>query len=139
MRKIFRFLIVISLLVLSNCSNPKEKHLEDKTKIIELKDVTISIESKGKKVYLHYCRLCHGETGEGDGLNAYSLDPRPRNFTDGKYMNSLPDEKLFKVITEGGNAVGKSKSMPPWGRVLTKEKVEYLIAYIRMYSSSKEE
>jgi len=30
-------------------------------------------------------------------------------------MKTLTDDHLFKVIKEGGVAVGKSQLMPPWG------------------------
>ncbi|MEE9170069.1 MAG: c-type cytochrome [bacterium] len=39
-------------------------------------------ERKGKHLYAHYCAVCHGASGEGDGFNAFNLDPRPRNLAD---------------------------------------------------------
>src|SRR6266498_3531699 len=35
----------------------------------------------GKGLYSHYCQTCHGETGAGDGFNAFNLDPRPRDLS----------------------------------------------------------
>ena len=39
-------------------------------------------ERKGKQLYDHYCAVCHGSSGEGDGFNAFNLDPRLRNLAD---------------------------------------------------------
>ena len=38
--------------------------------------------TSGRKLYRdHGCALCHGETGQGDGRMAQSLDLPPRNFS----------------------------------------------------------
>ena len=36
----------------------------------------------GRGVFVHYCQTCHGETGAGDGFNAFNLDPHPRDLSD---------------------------------------------------------
>ena len=70
-------------------------------------------------------------TGNGDGPTAAMLDPKPRNHTDGQYMNTLTDDDLFKVIKEGGASVGKSSLMPPWGGQMADEEIRNVIAYLR--------
>ena len=35
----------------------------------------------GKATFQHYCQTCHGETGAGDGFNAFNLDPHPRDLS----------------------------------------------------------
>ncbi|MFL5320727.1 MAG: urate hydroxylase PuuD [Myxococcaceae bacterium] len=59
------------------------------------------------------CISCHGAAGQGDGLAAAALNPKPRNFTDPEWQKSVTDEHLKKIILEGGAAVGKSPMMPP--------------------------
>ena len=39
----------------------------------------------GKQLYSRYCAQCHGDKGDGEGYAAPHLQPRPRNFTLGKY------------------------------------------------------
>jgi c(7)-type cytochrome triheme protein len=63
---------------------------------------------RGRLVYLQACVPCHGEHGDGQGLLAPVLDPKPRNFTAGKFkfrstsFSSLPtDYDLFRTITRG--------------------------------------
>jgi mono/diheme cytochrome c family protein len=41
------------------------------------------------------------------------------------------DQYLFDVVKEGGEAVGKTRFMPPFGFQLTDEQVWDLVAYMR--------
>ena len=85
----------------------------------------------GKARYEMLCASCHGTSGKGDGPAAASLTPRPRDHSDGKYMNSLTDKYLFDIIKGGGAGAGKSPLMPPWGGQLQDRDIENLVAYIR--------
>lgn len=87
--------------------------------------------TKGKALYLEHCAACHGKEGKGDGPDAKDLNPKPRNHTDGNYMNRLRDNYLFTVIKNGGQAVGKSDQMSGWGNILADQEITDLIAYIR--------
>lgn len=51
-------------------------------------------------------------------------------------MGTLSDEHLYKVISQGGAAVGKSSLMAPWGGVVNDEGIRDLIAYIRKLSGT---
>jgi mono/diheme cytochrome c family protein len=88
-------------------------------------------QSNGKKLFQHYCAVCHGLSGEGDGFNAFNLNPKPRDLADREAMKSLSDEQLFNVISQGGAERGKSNLMPPWGHALNERQIRYLIAYVR--------
>lgn len=87
--------------------------------------------SRGQALYQQYCAICHGAAGKGDGPAAGNLPVKPRNHTDGAYMNALTDAHLRKVIAQGGAAVGKSGLMPGWGGVLTAAEVEDVITHLR--------
>jgi cytochrome c oxidase cbb3-type subunit 2 len=39
----------------------------------------------GKPTYVQFCSSCHGERGDGKGPAAEFLDPRPRDFTAGRF------------------------------------------------------
>ncbi len=92
------------------------------------------IEYKGKLLYDHFCAVCHGKEGDGNGFNAFNLESsfqvKPFNFTDSTAMAALSPETLKKAILEGGAAVGKSPYMPPWGYTLQPDEVNAVIAYI---------
>ncbi|MBI2370487.1 MAG: c-type cytochrome [Deltaproteobacteria bacterium] len=88
--------------------------------------------AKGQRLYRYYCALCHGEGGEGDGINAYNLDPKPRDFTDGATMSARSDEALAAAIQDGGWGVHRSMLMPSWRRTLgDEEPIWDLVAYLR--------
>ncbi|MCP5069958.1 MAG: cytochrome c [bacterium] len=86
---------------------------------------------RGATAYALYCSSCHGATGQGDGPVGAALQPPPTNHTDGGYMNPLGNDHLFKVVSEGGQAVGKSPMMTPWGAMLAEDQIWDVIAYMR--------
>ena len=86
---------------------------------------------RGATTYATYCASCHGPTGAGDGALAAALDPKPTAHTDGNVMNGLSDAYLFKVIQQGGSAVGKAPIMAPWGGSLDDAQIWDLVAFIR--------
>lgn len=86
---------------------------------------------EGKKIFTQRCWGCHGLTGHGDGPAANSFEPKPRNLSDAKYVSTLTDERMFRTISEGGAAMGKSPFMPPWKGVLSETDIRDVIAYIR--------
>jgi cytochrome c oxidase cbb3-type subunit 3 len=85
-------------------------------------------ERKGRGIYITRCALCHGKYGEGDGRMARIIkDPPPFNLT----LSGSPEEYLRMIITKGGEAMGRSPRMPPWGDDLTKVEVDSLIKYLK--------
>jgi len=85
----------------------------------------------GKALYEQRCAPCHGPDGKANTPTAKALQPPPRDHTDGAYMNALSNEHLFRVIKEGGPAVGKSPIMPPQID-LKDDQLQNLVAFIRM-------
>jgi len=93
--------------------------------------------SHGKQVYDAHCAECHGESGAGDGPSAAFLNPRPRDFTSGKYKirttetGSVPtDADLLQSVKQGlyGTA------MPGWDRVLSETDITDVVGYIKTLS-----
>src|ERR1017187_4358286 len=64
--------------------------------------------ARGEKVYQHYCLVCHGESGKGDGRNAPTLDPRPHDFTDMKFWQATREDRIYDAIAQGGKENGTS-------------------------------
>jgi len=80
---------------------------------------------EGAQIYAQRCALCHGATGHGDGPAAASLNPKPRNHTDGAYMNSRTDDQLLEVIRNG------KPPMPAWKGVLTEDQMHAVLKHVR--------
>ena len=93
----------------------------------------------GKEKYDTLCFVCHGTSGKGDGVAAAGLPVKPRDHTNGDYMNAQSNQRLFDVIKKGGPAVGLDKNMPPWGGSLSDQEIKNIIAYIRSLAVPKYE
>ena len=85
----------------------------------------------GQVTYRHYCQTCHGETGAGDGFNAFNLDPHPRDLSDPAFQRAKKDADLADAIRRGGAGVGLSALMPPWGHTLSERQIDDVVAYLR--------
>ena len=68
---------------------------------------------EAERIYMLRCLPCHGPKGRGDGPTARTLAPRPRDFQDHEWQESVTDTHIEKIIVGGGIAVGKSAGMPP--------------------------
>ncbi len=87
--------------------------------------------AKGKELYNQYCVSCHGAEGKGDGVAAQALDPKPRDLSDAAFTSTVTNEHLYKVISEGGPAVGLSPLMAAWGGAMSEADIWDVIAFIR--------
>ena len=76
-------------------------------------DVSPQDRALAQERFENRCSTCHGREGRGDGPMAGSLDPRPRDWTDRAWQDSVDDAWLEDVIAHGGEAVGLSSLMPP--------------------------
>jgi mono/diheme cytochrome c family protein len=91
----------------------------------------------GKTLYLRYCSQCHGDKGDGAGYATPHLNPRPRDFTTGKFKvrstpsGALPSHQdLLNIIRRGMPYT----SMPAWPS-LTDAEVSDLAYFIKTFSA----
>ncbi len=84
----------------------------------------------GKKIFKKNCAICHGSKGNGKGMAAASLVPKPTNFTDSTIMTKVDLAFVQKVILEGGAANGKSPLMTPWKDILKADQIKNVAAYV---------
>jgi cytochrome c oxidase cbb3-type subunit III len=89
--------------------------------------------ARGRIVFRHYCQVCHGAGGQGDGSNASQLATPPRDFTQSKFWASTTDERVHFAVAQGGPSVGKSVLMPAWGHTLSKPQIDDVIVYLRAF------
>ena len=61
--------------------------------------------------------------------------PKPADFS--KVLSGKSDQWLAKVITGGGQAVGKAPVMPGFGDAFNAEQRGALIAYLRQLGTQK--
>jgi mono/diheme cytochrome c family protein len=89
--------------------------------------------AEGRRLFVRYCSACHGESGKGDGYNASSLDPRPRDLTDKAepYMVNLTNAEVYEVIQKGGKGIDMAPMMPVFGHTLSPQEMWDIVAYVR--------
>jgi mono/diheme cytochrome c family protein len=121
-----RFAALLLVLAAFGCGRGRAPHPAGPAAPVETYELRL-----GRGVYRHYCVTCHGETGAGDGFNAYNLDPRPRDLTDPAFQKKKSDADLADAIRRGGSGVGLSPLMPPWGRTLSQRQIGDVIEYVR--------
>ncbi len=89
---------------------------------------------RGRRVYLESCASCHGISGQGDGIAAYNLFVKPRDFTLGRYkIKSTADGELplhEDLYTTIGLGMGQRNSMPAWAGMSSTDR-EAVLAYIK--------
>lgn len=91
----------------------------------------------GRDLYLEKCTLCHGSQGEGwDWTKKVAKPPVPVPDL-AKVAPQHSDQFLFEVVKEGGEAVGKTRFMPPFGFQLSDQEVWDLVAYMRSLGRDK--
>ncbi len=58
--------------------------------------------------------MCHGESGKGDGIAGASLNPKPRNFIEGKWKQGGKTMDLFKTLQTGvpGSSMVSFSALP---------------------------
>jgi len=83
-------------------------------------------EARGRVVYQTNCILCHGVNHDGQGRAAVLYDPKPSNLVT---SDKLPAYKR-SIIALGGEAMGRSSVMPPWGLQLTEQEIDDVAFYL---------
>jgi mono/diheme cytochrome c family protein len=84
------------------------------------------------QIFATRCFTCHGSEGAGDGPGSAALTPKPRNFQDAAWQDSVTDEHIEKIVMYGGAAVGRSPTMPGNPDLMSKpEVVRALVAHVR--------
>ena len=89
------------------------------------------VAARGQGDYAMYCAPCHGPRGGGDGPLARMLVPTPARHNDATFMDALSDEYLFRLLKDGGPALGKSSLMGAWGKILSEQQIRDLVVFLR--------
>jgi mono/diheme cytochrome c family protein len=89
---------------------------------VDVKKLSVStpeLVAKGKALFQTNCVSCHGENGDGNGVAAASLDPKPRNFHElTGWKNGPKLTQIYKTLQEGvpGSAMPSFGTLPPEDR-----------------------
>jgi mono/diheme cytochrome c family protein len=96
----------------------------------------------GQALFAQHCALCHGGAGHGDGIASPALNPKPRDFSEGRYYidasannQTGEDVDLARVILHGPRSFGGTLAMPAYEGTLSESDVRDLIAHLRALAS----
>ena len=88
--------------------------------------------ARGKELFNINCKLCHGETGEGNGpIAAFLINYKPANLTS-PLIKAFPDGQIFLTISNG-----VPDRMPPLNENLTVNERWDVVNYVRTLKASK--
>ena len=90
------------------------------------KDTQDATVARGAAVFNTYCVLCHGVRADGTGRAARMYTPPPANLV------ASDKNRAYKelIVRSGGEALGRSKFMPPWNDELSAEQILDLMNYL---------
>ncbi len=86
-----------------------------------------AVNVSGPKLYQTYCIGCHGPNQDGNGVNAASLNPKPRNLHDGPFMRETLNYNRINTSLHYGV---HGTAMPRWENTLTEHEIQEVIAYV---------
>jgi len=90
----------------------------------------------GQQLYGRHCAACHGNEGDGRGLAAAFVFPKPRNIQAGRFRlistsNGVPSrDDLHAILLRGM----PGSSMPPWGHLSQDERDALVDEVLRLRS-----
>lgn len=94
----------------------------------------VSSAEEGSQLYLRHCAACHGEKGDGQGIAAKFVFPKPRDFRAGRFRlvntaNGIPSNADLEAVLKRGMP---GSAMLPWAH-LGDEAVGLLVKQVRQF------
>ncbi len=102
--------------------------LEPRRVRIETERMKAQAAQKGKALYLTHCARCHGETG--------GAQKRIRAINSKKYLETVEDALLYKLIERGIPRTGMTALGDREGGPLNPEQIHQLVAFIRSWEKT---
>jgi mono/diheme cytochrome c family protein len=82
-----------------------------------------ALAARADGIYREECRSCHGAGGRGDGSQARTFGLHVPDFTSADFWAKATDDRMRTTIRNG-----KGKDMPAFGRKLSAEEIDALVA-----------
>jgi cytochrome c553 len=79
----------------------------------------------GTELFSANCAICHGASGDGQGLRREGMNPQPANLTLLPWSDETSGSRIYKVIHDGVSG----SAMPSWS-TLSERQIWNLVAYI---------
>jgi len=79
----------------------------------------------GAALFEKHCKMCHGDSGKGDGAATQFIKPAPHDFTTAAVRDANTDGDLFYKITTG------KRPMPPMARKMSDDERWQVVLFVR--------
>jgi high-affinity iron transporter len=109
-----------AMLVLSACSRGEPAGAAPPVAGIEAR-------ARGRALYLAHCALCHGETGDGQGVRRVGLSGPPASFRSPSWRRTATPARVFAAI-RGGRPGTSMAAWTYFDDAQTWDLVAYLLA-----------
>ena len=99
------------------------------------RSVPAAVLERGREIYTHFCRPCHGDAGDGKGVSAAGLRPPPRDLRLGVYKfaavatGQLPNDADFARTLQSGL---HGTAMLAWD--VPPAQLDDLIQYVKVFA-----
>lgn len=114
----------------SNRSSTETSDTQDDETLVEdgnglsAETTPVTTSESGRQLYARHCAACHGEEGDGRGVAAAFLFPKPRDFHAGRFRlvstsNNVPSREDLQAVLLRGMP---GSSMPPWAHLSKSER-----------------
>lgn len=92
--------------------------------------------AKARQMFAMQCQHCHGPRGRGDGPMGAQMNPRPRDYSNKEWQQSITDERIAEVIVKGGQGTGLNPMMPATPSLASQpELLNAMVKLIRSFGS----
>lgn len=91
---------------------------------------------QGRHHYMRHCMHCHGVSGDGLGPTAEYLNPRPRDYRQGKFKfaSTLRNDRPQRADLHRTLRQGIPGTLMPSFALLSEQEVDQIIEYVRFLS-----
>ena len=79
----------------------------------------------GGALYEKHCKMCHGDTGKGDGAATQFIKPAPHDMTTAEVRDANTDGDLFYKISTG------KRPMPAMTRKMSEDERWQVVLFVR--------
>jgi mono/diheme cytochrome c family protein len=86
----------------------------------------------GEAIFKARCVICHGVNADGRSDLARIMRPPPANLR----TSQLSEVERNRIVSKGGEAVGRSSNMPIWEQELSEDDLRAVVAYVGTLQSS---
>lgn len=94
-------------------------------------DQKTALFKRGRLAYQVHCARCHGPEGRGDGPDAASLRPPPRDFASRPWSHGETPEAIRNVIRQGVPGT----AMTAWSDLLAPHELDAVVDYVHSFRS----